>query len=79
MKSLLLAAVLLPLLVPACWAQIATPVLSLPPCTGPHCLARQRGATAPHSAAPSAVKQACPQGTVYDAYKGVCRVMPPAH
>ena len=75
MKSILLVAALL-LLAPACWAEIAKPVLPLPPCTGGRCLPNQRGSTTPRHAAPSAVKQACPQGTVYDAYKGTCRVKP---
>ena len=60
-------------------AQIVTPNLSLPPCSGQHCLLRPRGATALHPAVSSAVKQACPAGTVFDAYKGVCRVTPGAH
>ena len=59
-------------------AQIVTPKLSLPPCSGQHCLLRPRGATAAHEAAPSAVKRACPAGTVFDAYKGACRVTPGA-
>jgi hypothetical protein len=73
MKILLAAALLL--LAPAASAQIARPVLSLPPCTA-RCLQHTRGGTALHPAASSAVKQACPANTVFDAYKGVCRVMP---
>jgi hypothetical protein len=66
--------VLLFLTAPAA-AQIATPVLVLPPCVA-RCLNRQHGATAEHYGAPSAVKQACPAGTVFDAYKGTCHMLP---
>jgi hypothetical protein len=77
-----LAAILMTVLAlaaPAASAQIATPTLSLPPCSGAHCLLHPRGATAVRPAMSSAVKQACPAGTVFDAYKGVCRVTPGLH
>jgi len=64
----------LTLTAPAAFGQIANPTLSLPPCIGPHCLVRQPGSTAPHAAAPSFRKRSCPPGTVFDAYKGDCRV-----
>jgi len=69
----------LALAAPAAVAQIATPTLSQAPCSGAHCLMHPRGATAVHPAVSSAVKQACPAGTVFDAYKGVCRVTPGLH
>jgi hypothetical protein len=43
---------------------------------GGHCLGRPRGATTQHVAGPSIQKRACPRGTVFDAYRGACRVMP---
>ncbi len=53
-------------------AEVITPNLPPPPCTGRNCLHPPRGATVPHQTGTSA--QRCPPGTLFVAKTGTCKV-----
>ena len=56
--------------------QIVTPSLTLPPCTGSHCMNQNQGARIIPQGATQA-QRGCPQGTEFNARKGTCKVLPP--
>jgi len=66
--------------VPA-FGQIVTPVLTQPPCSGRSCPPRLGGEVIRPADTPTAQRQACPSGTVYNPQKGTCKVLPvaPSH
>jgi hypothetical protein len=55
------------------FGQIIKPTLTPPPCSGQGCRVQKRGEVTPN---PRKQGTTCPPGTVYDGYKGTCRVMP---
>lgn len=54
--------------------QIITPTLTPPPCTGNHCVNQNQGARIIPQGATQA-QRGCPQGTVFNARKGTCKVL----
>jgi hypothetical protein len=55
--------------------QIVTPSLFPPPCSDSHCLNQNQGAKIIPQGAVQA-QRGCPQGTMFDARKGTCKVLP---
>ena len=56
-------------------AQIVTLTLPLPPCSS-HCVNQTQGARVIPQGALQA-QRGCPEGTVFNARKGTCKVLPP--
>jgi hypothetical protein len=56
--------------------QIVTPTLTPPPCSGDHCLHQNQGARIIPQGATQA-QRGCPQGTMFNARKGTCKVLQP--
>ena len=56
--------------------QIVTPSLFPPPCSDNHCVNQNQGAKIIPQGAVQA-QRGCPQGTMFDARKGTCKVLPP--
>lgn len=71
----LLLALLVSLAAPAL-GQIVTPALTLPPCTGNHCVNQNPGARIIPQGATQA-QRGCPQGTMFNPRKGTCKVLQP--
>jgi hypothetical protein len=57
-------------------AQIVTPSLFPPPCSGSNCINQNQGAKIIPQGAVQA-QRGCPQGTMFDPRKGTCKVLPP--
>ncbi len=57
--------------------QIVTPSLFPPTCSDSHCVNQNQGATLIPQGA-TQVQRGCPQGTMFDALKGTCKVLPQA-
>ena len=55
--------------------RIVTPSLFPPPCSDSHCVNQNQSATVIHRGATQA-QRGCPQGTMFDARKGTCKVLP---
>jgi hypothetical protein len=56
-------------------AQVVTPSIYPPPCTGTHCLNAPRGAKT-FTGGPATAERGCPAGTVFNPRRGTCKVMP---